>query len=255
MKTQNSIYLGTVCLERTRWGKREASFPVSAWLPRFASDGFDGIELWSFHYTRASAGEQQLLEAAAPIAIYNSYAKFTDEDAQVRAEDAASIRKLAAGAVKYNVGNDSALLPVYKHNLLQWAEALPANCQLLCECHPGTQLETPAAAEAFHRDLDPERFGIIVHLGNTSTEGLTNWLATFGPRIRHVHIQFRDPETDPRNPANQPALAAAFQVLRNNAFAGSITMEFTRGIGRDENIEELYRNVCADQAFVRSQLS
>ena len=68
MSNREGIYIGSACLERTRWGSRQPSFLVSDWLARFQADGFDGIELWEFHYLRADAAEQERLAAAAPIA-------------------------------------------------------------------------------------------------------------------------------------------------------------------------------------------
>lgn len=256
MKTHTNIYIGTVCLEPTRWGKRQPSFAVSDWLPRFAKDGYDGIELWSYHYTRADRTEQQrLIDEASPIAVYNTYAKFSNDAREQRDWEADIITKLQALAVKFNVGNDSSELMDYKHNLLEWAENLPDSCMLLCECHPGTMLETPDAAYAFHADLDPARFGIIVHVGNTSSEELNRWLDTFGSRVQHIHVQFRGPETDPDNPENRPVLDRHFELVRKHGFQGSVTTEFTRGIGKNEDIETIYSNACRDMAYIRSQLS
>ena len=71
---QNKIYIGTVGLDRTRWGSRQPSIMVSDWLSRFKADGFDGVELWEFHFARADEREQERLVAeAAPVAVYNSY--------------------------------------------------------------------------------------------------------------------------------------------------------------------------------------
>jgi len=254
MNTNRNIYIGTVCLERTRWGKREPSFAVSDWMARFQRDGFDGVELWSYHFTRADAAEQQRLISAAPIAIYNSYVGFTDAATAERQQEAEIINKLRAGAVKFNVGNDPAQLSAYKRNLLAWADLLPASCQMLCECHPGTLLETPDAAYSFHADLDPARYGIIVHVGNTAAEDLETWLDTFRDRVRHLHVQFRSADTDPGDPAKRPALDALFEIVRKHAFNGTVTMEFTRGIGKEENIETIYANACSDMAYIRSQL-
>ncbi len=254
MSKATKVYIATVCLERTRWGKREPSFSVSKWMPRFNADGFDDIELWSYHFTRAHAEEQQLLIAVAPIAIYNTYVVFTDEAAEDRKCEAEVIHKLQAGAVKFNIGNDPALLPVYKRNLREWVDTLPAHCQILCECHPGTLLETPDAAYSFHADLNPERYGIIVHVGNTAAEELETWLNTFRDRVRHLHVQFRSADTDPNDPAKRPALDALFKIVQKHQFNGTVTMEFTRGIGKDEDIETIYQNACSDMAYIRSQL-
>ena len=82
MSDNTDILISTVALEPTRWGRREASFAVSEWLPRFKADGFDGVELWEFHYLKAEKTEQERQVALADsIVIYNSYAGFADEDA------------------------------------------------------------------------------------------------------------------------------------------------------------------------------
>ncbi len=254
MNTDKNVYIATVCLERTRWGKREPSYSVSEWLPRFQHDGFDGIELWSYHYSRAEHEEQERLHESAPIAIYNSYVAFTDEDAAEREQEAEAITRLGAKAVKFNVGRDPAFLSQYKKNLLRWADALPTACKLLCECHPGTPLETPDAAAAFHADLPSDRFGIIVHIGNTELDELTEWGDTFGDRVWHLHVQFRTPNRDPSDPTCRAQLDKLFAAVRESGFNGSATMEFTRGIGRDEDIETIYKNACSDMRYIRSQL-
>jgi sugar phosphate isomerase/epimerase len=248
-----TIYLGTVCLEPTRWGRREASFRVSEWLPRFKADGFDGVELWENHYLRADAAEQERLVAVAtPVAIYNSYVGFADADAEARAKSADAIVKLGAAAVKYNLGPQVSLLEDYRRNLLAWADVLPPSCRLLCECHQGTVLERIEEAVAFFADLDPARFGIIAHVSGDSA-GLERWFTAFGPRVQHLHVQMRGPETDMTVPANRPPFDACFGVLKQSGFAGSVTIEFTRGIGKAEEIEVIYANARVDLAYWRER--
>jgi len=238
VQDRHPIYLATVCLERNRWGSRQPSFRVSNWLDRFAADGFDGIELWENHYLRADAAEQARLDGQ--VAIFNTYAGFTDAAADVahREQAAAAIARTGAGGVKYNLGGDAARLAEYRRNLLAWAAQLPASCRLLCECHPGTVLESVDAARRFLAELDPVRFGVIAHVRGDCA-GLENWLATFGPRLQHLHLQLRE----------LPVTGA--EVLRARGFAGSAAVEFTRGIGREEQIEALYANARADLAWYR----
>ena len=150
MKNIREIYISTVALDPTRWGRRIPSFDVSAWLPRFAGDGFDGVELWEFHFLPAEKADQErLVAAASSVAIYNSYVGFADEDAEARAAAAEAITRLQPRAVKYNLGGDAARKDEYRRNLLAWADALPADCRLLCECHQGSILEQVADAAAF----------------------------------------------------------------------------------------------------------
>ena len=151
------IYIGTVCLERNRWGSKEPSFKVSEWADRFKADGLDGIELWENHYLRADKAEQKALgDGVLPITIFNSYVGFTDEEAEDRRMAAEGIQTLQAPALKYNLGHDNDKTDEYRRNLLAWAELLPSDCRLICECHQGTVLETIKAASEFHAELDPE---------------------------------------------------------------------------------------------------
>jgi len=228
---------------------------VSDWLPRFAGDGFDGVELWENHFLAADEGEQdRLVGAASAIAIYNSYAGFADEDVEAREKAAGAIALLRPAAVKYNLGGNADRTEEYGRGLLSWAEQLPEDCRLLCECHPGTALEHIPDAVAFFADLDPVRFGIIVHASG-SPDGLAEWFSSFGPRIQHLHVQLRGAENDPTVPANRERLDACFAAVREYGFQGSVALEFTRGIGRDEDIETVYANACLDLAYCRDALS
>ena len=249
------VYMGTVCLERNRWGTRQPSFRVSDWLARFAADGFDGIELWENHFLAADETERdRLVAGAAPVAVYNSYVSFEDGAGEWRGRAAEAVRRLSAQAVKFNLGADAARVGEYRSNLLAWAGSLPASCRLLCECHPGTVLEQAEAAAAFVAELDPARFGIIAHIaGNADAVG--PWFAALGPRIAHLHVQLRAAESSPTVPAGRAALAACFAVARAHAFGGSATIEFTRGIGRDERIDAVYANACVDLGYCREALA
>ncbi len=250
------FFIGSVCLERNRWGSRMPSFAVSDWLPRFKADGFDGVELWQFHYTAADDAERgRLAQATDMLPIYNSYIGFEDAAAPAREEALAVISRLGSLAVKYNVGGKPDLLAEYRRNLLSWADALPASCRLLCECHPGSILETPAVAASFFADLDPARFGVIVHVGNADADSVAQWFDTFGARVRHLHVQCRAAELDPATPEGQAALGAGLSAARDRGFTGSVTLEFTRGIGREENIDTLYANACTDMRYCREMLT
>jgi len=249
-----NIYIGTVCLDPTRWGSRQPSLAVSDWLERFRGDGFDGVELWEFHFTAAGEAERdRLVAAATPLAIYNSYVGFADDDAAARSIAVGAIARLRAQAVKYNLGPDAAKLGEYRRNLLAWAEQLPDSCRLLCECHPGTVLEKVDDAAAFFADLDPARFGVIVHVMGDA-DGIKPWFAGLHGRIDHLHVQMRDPGTDPTVPENRPPFDACFDVVKAGGFQGSATIEFSRGIGKDEDTETIYRNACADLAYCREAL-
>ncbi len=254
MDTKREIYIGTVALDRNRWGSRVPSLRVSDWLGRFETDGFDGVELWEFHYLAADEAEQARLEAAAPFAIYNSYVGFADTDAEARAQAAEAVARLKVSAVKYNLGGDAAKRDEYRRNLLAWADALPADCRLLNECHVGSILEEVENAAAFFADLDPVRFGIVAHVSGDAA-GAEKWFSEFNGRVQHLHVQLRGTESDPAVAANRPALDAGFAAVKAHGFTGSVAIEFSRGIGRDEDIEEIYKNACTDLAYIRQALS
>ena len=255
MELHNAIYLATVCLERNRWGRRVPSFRVSDWLARVAADGFDGIELWENHFLLAEADEQaRLATARAAVPILNSYVGFADAEAAARTRVAEASVTLNASAVKYNLGPEEGRLEEYGRNLHTWAQQLPLSCRLLCECHPGTVLERLEAAVAFLAPLDPARFGVIVHIAGDAAQ-VEQSFAAFGTRIQHLHLQMRNPETDPTVAANRQPFDACFEVVKRHGFHGSTTIEFTRGIGRNEEIETLYANACVDLAYCRERLA
>jgi sugar phosphate isomerase/epimerase len=248
------VYLATVALERNRWGSREPSLRVSDWIERIARDGFDGIELWANHFLAADDDERsRLIERAARVAVFNTYAGFGDSpaDAAHRDDAVAAVALLRAGAVKFNLGPNPAQLDTYRRNLLMWSAQLPEACVLLCECHPGTVMENADIATAFLAELDPARFGAISHVTGDA-DRLAHWATTLGPRMQHLHLQLRSPEDDPATPAGQRRLNACVSVLDAHGFRGGASVEFTRGIGRDEQIETLYANARADMMAYRA---
>jgi len=242
--------LASVALERNRWGSREPSIRVSGWLGRVLADGFAGVELWEHHFLRADADERaRLAERAAAVAVFNTYAGFGDGDdpRQQRDDAAEAIARLEPEAVKYNLGGEAAGLDAERERLIAWADRLPTGCRLLCECHPGTAVEEVDAAAAFHRGLDAERFGIIAHVSGDDA-AVDRWAAAFGLRLGHLHLQLRTPEADPTASPGRERLAACVALLKRHGYAGTATVEFTRGMGRDEQVEALYRNAVADRA-------
>ncbi len=250
----SDIYMATVCLEKNRWGSRQPSFRVSEWVDRFRGDGYDGIELWEFHYTSADAEEQRALRKKRDfIAMYNTYIGFCDEEQAGMKQAADAIKELDVSAVKYNLGHAPEKLEQYRRNLINWSEQIPPGCRLLCECHCGTVLEDVNNAKAFFADLDPERFGIIVHpMGDPSS--LKSWIDAFPSRIAHLHIQMRDEKCNPMIDSCRPQFDDCCRILMENNYAGSLAIEFSRGIGRDEDIETIYSNACDDMAYCRSRL-
>lgn len=242
------IYLATVCLDPNRWGSREPSFAVSDWLDRIREDGFDGLELWEFHYIKADSDEQQrLIDRRDAITLYNTYANLSSEPEQAQAREAAAgaIEQLQTQGVKFNIGRDPTMLDEYRKNLEAWAARVPDTCRLLCECHPGTPIEEAPAATEFFKDLDPERIGIIAHMASDPT-AIDPWMQAFGQQVCHIHFQRRDAGTDPATEAGRDSMNQLVAALKSYDYQGSVTIEFTRGIGRDEQIETVYANALAD---------
>ena len=248
----SQFLIGTVLLEKNRWGSRVPTFRVSEWLNRFAADGFDGIELWENHVLRAE-GELALLEnAVPPVAVYNMYADFADDSKPALAQAAENIRRLGATGVKFNFGSDAGKLAEYKQNLLAFADMLPADCVLLCEVHQGTVLEDVAVAAEFFKDLPADQFQIITHAFSGSAADLQAQFDAFGSRISLVHVQHVKDNVRVRLDRDADFARECIRVLKANSFAGGFTLEFTEGTqASDENIEMLYENAKLDMQFIK----
>jgi sugar phosphate isomerase/epimerase len=243
------IYFASILLERNRWASRVPSYNVSDWIARFREEGFDGIELWENHALKASDEELEAIrDTGFPVAVFNSYVGFgeSDEEREHRRHAARLIEFFHAPAVKFNVGKNPSELPGEIERLREWAAMLPASCRLLCECHPGTSLETPEAAEKALESLPAERFEALVH-APVEPAKLQEWFDALGSRIAHVHLQARGEDKRLlRLDSDRQQMRANVEVLRSNGFAGSFSIEFTEGVRAPiESPEELYRNAAA----------
>jgi hypothetical protein len=241
-------------MEKNRWNKKvPPDCRISEWLPRFIEAGFDGIELWERHATESGEEEQTAIQRSGiPVSVYNTYCGFTEEDLPAREQAAQFIRLFNSPAVKFNLGADPKLLEIYKHNLLVWQESLPENCQLLCECHPGTIVETPDAAARFFESLDPARFSIIVHPLEREKNVLREWFQLLGKRIVHGHLQLRGKQGEFfRLSQETDYCARIFDYLGEQDFSGSLSIEFTEGIRKIDDCIQLWENALDDLATVR----
>lgn len=246
-----SIYLGSICLEPNRWSpSKRPSYSVGDWLERIAAAGFDGIELWENHFLLADAAEQATLAAATPLAIYNSYA--LPDNAAAMEASARGVELLGARAVKFNVGKDTARLDEELAIVSDWARQMPG-AKLLCECHPGTTLETPQAAQRAFDVWDAARFGVMIHPFTTPLAELRDWLRLLGPKVEHAHCQIRGEDGRPvRLDQRQGEARRALDVLREGGFAGSFTIEFTLGTSTPDDLTEiLWENALRDLEFLR----
>ncbi|MFW6146419.1 MAG: sugar phosphate isomerase/epimerase family protein [Planctomycetota bacterium] len=256
MSAYGKIYIGTILLEKNRWTKeKEPTYRVSDWADRFAEAGFDGMELWQWHATKVDDDERRALTAPpCPVAIFNSYAAFDASGAMDRNYAALLTRRFGAKGVKFNVGKDPAKRGEYIEALRQWRPLFDDDVTLLCECHPGTIIEEPAAAKAFFDEAEVPGVGVIVHAFNAA-DALEGWLDTFGPAVRHAHLQMRDERTVIPFSTKPDVAAGAIEKLKRAGYDGSYTLEFTAGTqAPDETADLLWTNALADKAFLEDLL-
>lgn len=253
------IYLGTVALEKNRWAPgRIPTFQVSDLLEKVREDGFSGIELWEYHYLSADREEQKRLADAPMEYIFNSYLSLKNGVTEHLKETARAIRELGAVGVKYNFGHrDFDSEPGYTEHdyveqtetLLRFADLLPADVKLLCECHANTLMEYPERAGRVFEKLD-ERFGAIIHL-KTGRELAEKCFDAYGDRICHIHaansvegIGFCNLED------NGEELMGHLEYYKSRGFKGSLTVEFTKN---SDSVEGYYEAAVKDLAFLKKE--
>jgi hypothetical protein len=132
---------------------------------------------------------------------------------------------------------------------------LPAEFRFLCECHGGTTMEDPArASEVFARLGDG--YEVIIH-GFGGDDGKTrdvfrlHVFRLHGSRITHVHANLSS-----EGPMAEDRVRARVALLREAGFRGSFTIEFTEGVGADdERVEDLFANAVRDARLLRKCLA
>lgn len=248
------FYLASILLEPNRWKPgRPPSIHVSEWSARAATAGFDGWELWENHYRLAESDEQRRLEQGPlPVRIFNTYEVFDDPVRPGLGEVAACARRLGAAGIKFNVGSDPARRDAHRAAI----DAFPTGVRLLCECHPGTALETPEAAAEFVALWPNAPFDVIVHPFLIGPEGIARWLELLGGRVRHMHIQMRD-RTDSRRVLaladDAPRARECLAALKDGDFSGTFTFEFAAPTGGpDDEPGKLFAAACRDLEFLRT---
>ena len=148
------LFLGSVLLEKNRWLDTHApTLLVSEWICRARSCGFDGIELWQYHWTLASETERSRLCESAFVKVFNSYAKLDTESAFDRTLSTEAASALGAQAVKFNFGPSWNTLDGELDAVRRWAEQLGPGIRLLCgmpcrdsggnACRGGTDRRVP----------------------------------------------------------------------------------------------------------------
>ena len=264
MSDYGKIYIGSILLEKNRWSKEKTpTLQVSDWAGRFARDGLDGIELWEYHATLTDEGERGKLDGTpCPIAVFNSYAAMTDADDGRRAAHADLALRYGARGIKFNVGNDPAARDDYLKNVMRWRDALGGRVELLCECHPGTIIEEPAAARKFFDTAGLEGIGVIVHAFNAA-DTLDEWFRHFGDKVRHAHLQSRRGRDVVNFADDEAAVKKALALMTDAGFTspdrpggrGSFTLEFTQGtLTEQDNPDWLYAAALRDFHYLTSLL-
>lgn len=249
-----TVLINTVLLEKNRWQSGKIpTFKVSEWLDRFQKDGFDGIELWENHVIKAEEKEISLLaESTLPIAMYNSYVLFEDDFEEERRQVVRMIRRLGVKKVKFNLGKDPSFRHEYVENLTDWCKHLPDDCQLICECHRGTIMENPEAAESVLNECGDDRIKVLVHPFLVDARELQKWFDYLGSSIVHAHISFYKGGRFYRLDEASALVQRNVQVMKKAGFTGSISLEFTAGVGEEtEERIQLYDNALQDIAFLK----
>lgn len=219
--------------------------------------GFDGIELWEYHASKTSEAEQQRLkDSPLPIRIFNSYATL---DTPLNAQQLSAARwaqQLAAKQIKFNIGNDPHKFDTYVENVAQWAKHLPSTVQLLCECHPGTLVETPVEAGRAFTRWSQVGVEAIIHPFNLQPDQLVQWFQHIGPHITHAHVQTHRKGRMQSLAYDMKLVKENVNIMQHEGFRGSFSIEFTIGVGqREEQIHTLFQNAVDDLVLLRELLA
>lgn len=252
-----TILLGTVAIEPNRWGlAREGGDPVIAlsdWTEPIGDAGFDGLELWEKHVTATTEAEADaVLDGPIPVTVLNTYAPLEADDA-ARRSAADWARRAGVGAMKFNTGTDPEQAELYGERIADWLELLPDATRLICECHWGTVAEDPAVAgQILSAAGPPERVQALVHLGD-QPDDLRAKFDAHGDRITHVHVNFLDGLEAPLLRDIRDTVESRVGLLDSLGFDGTWTIEFTHGVGTDnDNPGETLESAIADLAVLRA---
>ncbi len=248
-----NIYLGTVSMEKNRWGSKEPSFEVSKWLEKARVDGFDGIELWEGHLTRASATEYKALcDTDFPI-VFNCYERFDDDNITPALEKLAEhIKNVGAFAVKFNLAKCDKMVEEQLRLIWEWQKLVPEHVQMWCECHAGSAMEDVGNAQNFFLQTPSPRFNAIVHIGDFKKQ-LDEKIQAYGDRIVHIHLQtFREDNVRTCLCAQKEWNEAALDALLKLPQIQSATVEFTK---EEDTPAGMYANAVEDLKFIKSYLA
>lgn len=252
------IFLASIALEKNKWAEGKIpSYKVSDFIHRVKNDGFYGIELWENHYMLADREEQKKLENADVKYIFNSYLSLKDGLTDDLRKIADAICRLGAAAVKYNFSlkNANTESEYDKDDftnqidtLLKFAELLPNNVKLLCECHANTIMEEPEIAGRVFEGLD-ERFGAIIHL-SAEKSLMENCFKYYGNRILHIHTAYTGEmnEFEPLKNGDKK-LRSNMEYFKTHGFSGSCSVEFVK---EEDSAENYYKNALKDLEYLKN---
>lgn len=250
------IYLGTVSMEKNRWEPgRVPTFNVSDFIDKALADGFDGIELWEYHYTKASDEEKAKLAASGVPFIFNSYLSFVERNEEAFKEIAEAVKTLGATAIKFNLGPswvEEIDVPSQIENLKYFASLLPENVKLLCECHGNTVMEVPEDAGKVFDELDKERFGAIIHLA-TENDFIDRCYASYGERLCHMHCAYTTENEKGEKEFSAMDDGTGFVEDKINyyigkGFDGTLTIEFVKF---EDTAEAHYKHAVENMKYLR----
>jgi len=249
------IFLGTIVLEPNRWfgvtKERWGTTAVSEWLDRIAAAGFDGIELWESHFRDAAPAEQQaILDHPVPVAVYNTYVGFDEEDDAERTATGRVVQRTGAPKVKWNTGpeRDPASIDAYAARLERWAAELPG-VELVCECHDGSAMDDPATAA---RVLGAGS-SALVHT-HDDLDLLRAKFDAYGDRITHVHVNHLFTGS-PKLHTITDELTEKISLVRSLGYSGTWTIEFVHGTGGDnDHPEPMLAQAIEDLTLLRTLL-
>jgi sugar phosphate isomerase/epimerase len=250
----SDIFLATIALEPNRHAPgKQPSILVSEWAERILRAGFDGLELWENHALLRPTEEILALRASVlPVRLLNTYVEFTDDQEPARLRVAALVQQLGASGVKYNFGSQPQRQQEYLRNVKRFAQQLPPDTRLLCECHHGTIAEDPVAAERLLKELgSPSRFQAIVH---TRTEGsaLRKWFTHLGERITHLHVFLPAPSRR----LDEKGGESSFRTIAEYGYDKSLSIEFVDPMNAPgETAPLLFDKIVADLQWLRETLA
>lgn len=249
---KDQIYLGTVLLEKNRWAQvRTPTINISELLPHIANAGFDGLELWQNHALLASPKEKELLaNSKLPVKILNSYARCESEHENERNASVELAKYLSVLGMKYNSGKDHNKHEEYCLNIKKWREMLPDDFRFLCECHGGTTLQKHNEAVNVLQKIIGDQYEVIIHAFGCDEKALKNLFEIHGHHITHIHANLSH-----RTSLTESDIQSKINLMRELGFNGSYTIEFTEGVGEEnENPETLLRNAIRDFALLKKFL-